>query len=150
MPRTLIATSFAEYRPELSPDGRWLAYTSEESGQSEIYVRPYPDVEAGRWQVSTNYGNEPQWSADSSTLFFIGFNSMMATRVTPGSTFEFATPEPLFSRASYALLDEEPRRYSVSGDQLLMLRIPNSGSGNGEIVIVQNFVEELKRLVPVQ
>jgi serine/threonine-protein kinase len=148
MPRTLVSSAFGEWRPELSPDGRWLAYASNESGQTEIYVRPYPDVEAGRWQISTNSGDEPQWSADSRTLFFFNRDSMMAARVTPGSTFEFATPEPIFSRSSYVTLEEEPRRYAVSGDQLLMLKAPNSGNSNGEIVIVQNFVEELKRLVP--
>lgn len=63
-PRSLMATPASELSGEISPDGRWLAYESTESGRSEIYVRPWPSVADGRWQVSANGGRAPLWSRD--------------------------------------------------------------------------------------
>ena len=62
--RPLLETEFTERRPTLSPDGQWLAFESDEEGQREIYVRPFPDVQAGRWKVSTEGGGHPVWSPD--------------------------------------------------------------------------------------
>ena len=116
-------------------------------------MRPYPEVDAGRWQVSTRGGREPQWSADSSKLFFVGPQAMMSTRIEAGPTFVFSTPEPMLDHAGYLLVDGVPRDYAVSLDaeRLLMFRnldVSESGAGV-TVVIVENWVEELKRLVPV-
>ena len=67
----LVATQFTETGPALSPDGRWLAYSSGESGRGEVYVRPFPDVESGRVQVSTNGGSNPRWANSGTELFFV-------------------------------------------------------------------------------
>ena len=61
-PVPLIATEFEEYSPALSPDGRWLAYVTNESGRRDVYVRPFPNVDSAKWQVSTDGGEEPLWA----------------------------------------------------------------------------------------
>ena len=68
-PRPLVQSTFSELNAELSPDGRWLAYQSNESGRDEIYVRPFPDVTGGRWQVSTGGGRSPLWARTGGELF---------------------------------------------------------------------------------
>ncbi|HEX9762570.1 MAG TPA: LpqB family beta-propeller domain-containing protein, partial [Acidimicrobiia bacterium] len=68
--RSLVADRFNETTPALSPDARWLAYASDESGRSEIYIRPFPDVGSGRWQISTNGGEEPLWGPDGRELYY--------------------------------------------------------------------------------
>ena len=96
--RPLIATEFSELNAEISPDGRWLAYDSNESGRTEVYVRPFPEVDDGRWQVSTAGGSWPVWSADGQTLFFIGGSflgptGMVAVSVQTSSGFASSSPE---------------------------------------------------------
>ena len=68
---TLVQTTFTERNGEISPDGRWLAYQSDESGQFEIYVRPFPDVNSGRWQISTGGGTRPLWARRGRELFYV-------------------------------------------------------------------------------
>ena len=67
---TLVATAFSERNAELSPDGRWMAYESAQSGQEEVYVRPFPNVDDGQWQISTSNGTQPLWSPDGRELFY--------------------------------------------------------------------------------
>jgi serine/threonine-protein kinase len=150
-PRVVLATPFNEQRATLSPDGRWLAYQSDESGRPEIYVRPYPDVESGRWQVSTNGGEDPQWSPDGSTLFFLGPDAMMAAAITGVDSFAFSTPAPLFGVREFNRgYDGHDYAVSMDGNALLLSRYEGFGGADGfELVIVQNWVDELKRLVPV-
>jgi eukaryotic-like serine/threonine-protein kinase len=69
-PVPLVATPFAELHPAISPDGRWLAYTSDESGVNEVFVRPFPETQSARWQVSTGSGLQPRWSSDGSRLYY--------------------------------------------------------------------------------
>jgi len=90
--RPLLATEFNERRPALSPDERWLAYQSDESGQYEIYVRPSPNVGAGKTQVSSDEGHEPMWSTDGRTLFFLSPTGLMETAVSTAPSFTAAVP----------------------------------------------------------
>ena len=76
-PRPLIKTPFGEPNAEISPDGRWVAYQSNESGRFEIYVRPFPNVDAGRWLVSTDGGIQPLWSKNGQELFYVGSNGAL-------------------------------------------------------------------------
>jgi Tol biopolymer transport system component len=157
-PRPLIATSFDERRPALSPDGRWLAYGSDESGELQVYVRPFPDVDAGRWQVSTSGGRTPQWSADSSRLFFIDEDDRVAmvTDIRPGESFAFSTPRQFIDVGLYPSLGSRTRDYGVAldGERLLLPKLLGASGisqlSTGEFVIVENWTEELKRLVPVE
>jgi eukaryotic-like serine/threonine-protein kinase len=94
----LIATvAYDEVAPALSPDGRWLAYASNESGRFEIYVRPFPSVDAGRWQVSRTGGTEPLWSRDGRELFYRdGQGGLVAAAITPGPAFVIGEQRVLF------------------------------------------------------
>lgn len=83
----------------VSPNGRWLAYASDESGVSEIYVRPFPDAESARWQVSKAGGTDPVWSHSGRELFYLsGQNEMMSVPIARGSGFSFGRPRKLFWR----------------------------------------------------
>src|SRR5207249_3248871 len=79
--------------PDVSPDGRWLAYDSEESGVMEVWVRPFPGADDGRWQVSTSGGRQPVWSRDGRELFFLDREGFL-TAVSVGSSAGFAASSP--------------------------------------------------------
>ncbi|MEY4855442.1 MAG: hypothetical protein RLZZ97_272, partial [Gemmatimonadota bacterium] len=94
---------FSETSPALSPDGRWLAYTSDESGRNEVYVRPYPNVDAGRWQVSQAGGSSPHWSHTGRELFYEnGAKALVATTVVPSVTFTVGAQVTLFNTSGFA------------------------------------------------
>jgi serine/threonine-protein kinase len=91
--------AFAEINPALSPDGRWLAYASNESGRFEVYVRPFPDVNARRVQVSQAGGTEPRWAHSGRELFFRnGAHALVAATVVPAATFTLGRQTVLFRR----------------------------------------------------
>src|SRR5262245_63185630 len=87
--RPLVATPAEELAPAVSPDGRWLAYSSNESGRREVYVRPFPETSNARYQISVNGGTEPGWSRDGSELFYFDAASyMVAVPVIRGLSFQ--------------------------------------------------------------
>ena len=89
----LVQTPFFEDNGEISPDGRWLAYQSNDSGQHQISVRPFPDVNSGHWQVSTGGGIQPLWARNGEELFYRGPNgALMGVRVEPGTTWRAGAP----------------------------------------------------------
>ena len=94
--RPLLATAASEQHPQFSPDGRWLAYSSDESGRYEIYVQPYPDG-GGKWPVSIDGGVEPRWSSSGRELFYRRGDAMMAVPIATGPTFAAGTPRQLFT-----------------------------------------------------
>jgi serine/threonine-protein kinase len=141
----LLGSEFDERGPDLSPDGKWLAYVSNESGQDEIYVRPFPNVADARWQVSTDGGTEPKWANDGSRLFYRdGSDDMMAVSVTTDPTFALGDYRPLGSVGGYRS-DFNHRLLDVTADdgRLLMIRA-RGGSEGSSLVVVQNFFEALK------
>jgi hypothetical protein len=92
-PQPLIETMFSELNAELAPAGQWLAYQSNESGRFEVYVRPFPKVDAGKWQVSTDGGRVPLWSRDGQELFYVSLEGvLMGVRVELGSSWRNSTP----------------------------------------------------------
>jgi len=114
-PHPLIATPFREWEPRFSPDGRWIAYSSNESGRREIYVQPYPGL-GGKWQVSNAGGRDPEWRRDGKELFFVSLNgTMMAVDVVAGSSLELGSPKALFS-GFVADPNQTGHNYSVSTD----------------------------------
>jgi Tol biopolymer transport system component len=95
-----VQTEFQETQPRLSPDGRWLAYQSNESKRNEIYVVSFPKL-TEKWQVSTDGGQAPVWSRDGRDLYYQGVNGkIMAVDVRPGTRFQFGVPKALFEARS--------------------------------------------------
>jgi serine/threonine-protein kinase len=151
----LMETKFTEQNLALSSDGRWMAYESNESGQFEVYVRPFPDVNGGRWQVSSGGGGWPLWSADGRELFYGSSEGMMAVPIETESAFTQGTVDLLFDLSPYLRPSarRNRRRIDISpeGDRFLMQK---AGDGSDEtaaatsIIVVLNWFEELKRLVP--
>jgi serine/threonine-protein kinase len=92
---------YAEARPALSPNGKWLAYQSDESGRYEIYVRPYPDVNAARVQISTTGGLSARWSADGRQLFYFDGASIVSVTVREGQPVGFSAPAALFDATRF-------------------------------------------------
>ncbi|MBI5601415.1 MAG: PD40 domain-containing protein, partial [Gemmatimonadetes bacterium] len=94
-PRPLLATTTQNFSPSLSPDGRWMAYVSDETGRLEVYVRPFPGP-GGRWQISKDGGNEPRWSPTGREIFFRSGPAMMAAEVQAGAQFASGAVRELF------------------------------------------------------
>jgi Tol biopolymer transport system component len=149
-----VQTPFAERNGEISPDGRWLAYEANDSGPFEIYVRPFPAVTTGHWQVSTAGGTRPLWSRNGQELFYLAPDgALMRIRVTGESTWT--------ATAAMKVLDGRylfgggfvGRTYDISpdGTRFLMEKESVAGgstSAGASLIVVQHFDEELKRLVP--
>ena len=143
----LLATEFNEMNAEISPDGRFLAYQSDESGRNEIYVRPFPNVEQGKRQVSTDGGTHPLWACDGRELFHRQREDRSCPfRYERGSDVSFENAEVVVE-GSYDL--GLARAYDVSLDGERFLMLDQGGSSEVELVVVLNWGEELKRLVPV-
>jgi serine/threonine-protein kinase len=147
----LIQTTFAEWNPEISPDGRWLAYQSAESGQFQVYVRPFPKVNEGRWQVSTAGGTRPAWARNGRELFFLdGNNVLTAVPIqSTATTFSAGNPSKVFDSRYFT--GSLYRTYDVSPDGQRFLMIKDtvstdqtSTSTPASMVVVLNWFEELK------
>ena len=151
----LLEEEFVERNAALSPDGRWLTYQSNESGQYEIYVRPFPDVDAGRWEVSSNGGIMPLWNPAASELFFVGSDGLMALAFETEPTFTPGTVTGLFDMPPYHTAQVN-RRIAVdpTGQRFLLLKNVTDQTGTDEattpeITVVLNWFEELTERVPV-
>jgi len=156
-PQPLIQTPFNETNPDISPDGRWVAYQSNESGSNQVYVRPFPQVDAGHWQISTGNGLKPVWSRNGRELFYMtntaSGSAMMAVAVqTAGALFSAGNPVKLFDLAQYYLVNNG-RSYDVSADgRFLLIKNPtpsNPAMAPG-LVVVEHWTDELKQSVPAK
>ena len=150
----LVGSPFAERNGIVSPDGRWLAYEANDSGQFEIYVRPYPAVSSGRWQVSTGGGTRPLWSRTGQELFFLSeAGAILRVGLEGGESWAATTPLATVKEGYMTGLGFYPgRTYDISpdGQRFLVLKPTNEPNASPpQLVVVQHFDEELKRLVPV-
>ncbi len=148
VPRMLLSSQFDHYAPAVSPDGRWLAYVSEESGKPEVYVRPFPNVDSARFAISVGGGTEPLWSRDGTELFFrsIRGDEMFAVPVRTGQSFQHGSPTLLFNATGLAV-DGYHRAYDVSPDGTRFLMVTSSGEGDAsELQVVFNWLQELAQL----
>jgi dipeptidyl aminopeptidase/acylaminoacyl peptidase len=103
-PVALVASTFTELHPAVSPDSRWIAYTSNESGANEVYVRPFPATTGGRWQVSNGGGAQPRWSPDTQELFYLdGAGRVVAAQVRTAPAFEVSALRGLFDASGFAI-----------------------------------------------
>jgi serine/threonine-protein kinase len=152
----LIRSPAIEMLAEISPDGRWLAYESNESGQQEIYVRPFPDVDRGRWQISTSGGTRPAWAASGRELFYIPLDGLLTAVPfrTTDSSFDAGTPAAVWKTAYYpgfTGLGLDLRGYDVSRDGQRFLVLKETAAANQAaqvtMIVVLNWSDELKNRV---
>ncbi len=134
----------------MSPDGRWIAYKSDETGTSEIYVAPFPNVADGKWQISRTGGWEPAWSRSGEELFFATEqNELAVVSVSTNPTFAHSEPNVLFPLPVGIPLQLQSR-YDVTSDGQRFLVYRPVGVVTGpteELIVVENFLEELKAKV---
>jgi serine/threonine-protein kinase len=145
-----LHTQFNESTPKFSPDGRWLAYVSDESGRKEIYVQPYPGP-GGKWQISTEGGVEPLWNRNGRELFYRNGKKMMSVEIATKPSLSAGTPKMLFEGAYQSLPGISNPNYDVSpdGQRFLMLKpVEQSQAAPTQINVVLNWFEELKQKVP--
>jgi serine/threonine-protein kinase len=154
--RPLLQTPFEERNGLISPNGHWLVYESDRSGRFEIYVRPFPDVNAGQWPVSTAGGMRPIWARSGHELFFVAPDgALMTVRVADhGSIWDASTPVKLVEGRYY---NEQTAglgpTFDIAPDGKRFLMIKEVGGDPpppAGIIVAQHWVEELKRLVPTK
>ncbi len=158
----LLEEEYMEAQPHISPDGQWMAYTSDESGRNEVYVRPLQEAAGGgRLQVSTGGGDSPLWSPDGRELFYRSGDAVMAVSIESKPTFGLETPRKLFQGmyvpSDFTLVGLELNPWDIhpDGKRFLMMKpLPAtdeeiSSEGPRKINIVLNWDQELKQRVPV-
>ena len=157
--RPLLDTAYGAMNGMISPDGRWLTYSGDDSGTVQVYVRPYPAVNSGRWQVSTNGGSQPLWARDGHELFYLAPDgALMRVSVGNERTWAPGAPTKVVERRYFVgsgLVGGNPfRNYDVSADgqRFLMMKAGSSDDADTsqQIVIVQHFAEELKAGAPTK
>jgi len=149
----IAAEPYDEKGMALSPDGKWIAYESTETGRDEIYVRPFPNAQDGKWQVSTSGGTNPKWAHNGRELFFVnGAGEMVAAGVTMvAGAFEVTDRQPLFN-VSQRGLDTGPNytSWDVDIDDQSFLMVQFGGGQEAvvnEFILVQNWIEEIRARV---
>ncbi len=139
----MVVTPFEERGPTVSPDGRWLAYQSDESGRFEVYVRPFPESNSGKWQVSTDGGVVPRWAPDSRLLYYLGPTELISVDVVSGTTFIPGERRALFPVDFLA--SNEVYSYDVMPDGQSFVMIRNRASAEGaELIVIENLGQELE------
>jgi serine/threonine-protein kinase len=147
-PRPVVDGPAEELHPAVSPDGRWLAYVSDESGRNEVYLTDYPEVRT-RWSVSAGGGSEPVWAPDGTELFYfqaVGSQAaLVAVSVEAGPDLELGRPEVLFQGPFFGAVIPYGRAYDVSPDgrRFLMVRRPERGDGLHTLTVVLNWLDEV-------
>jgi serine/threonine-protein kinase len=149
----LLQTKFVTRNPEIAPDGRWVAYESNESGRAQVYVRPFPNVETGSWQVSTQGGTKPVWAPSGRELFYIDADGYLTgVPVQIVTTFIAGNPARMLQTRYFSA--GTGRSYDVSrdGQKFLMIKDATANSSNPppSMVIVLNWVDELKTKLPMK
>jgi serine/threonine-protein kinase len=154
---SLVKTPFDERNGEISPDGHWLAYETNDSGSFEVFVKLFGDVDAGRWPVSAGGGRQPLWARDSKELFYLApSGALMRVGVGPGATWDATQPSKLLDVGRYytGTDTQVARMYDIARDgKFLMIKPggdPESTPAPTSLVVVQHFDEELKRLLPAK
>ena len=143
-PVPYLAGPFYEDQGQFSPDGRWVAYMSNESGANNIYVQSFP-AGAGKFQISTTLGNEPRWRRDGKEIYYTGPQGIMAVEVKTSPKFESSVPKPIgrpeiYQQSAY----NSPFRYDVTADGKRFLLIAPVATAAAPITVVLNWQSALK------
>jgi serine/threonine-protein kinase len=150
----LVQTTAVEMLGGLSPDGHWLAFQSDESGQSQVWVRPFPNVDGGHWQVSTSGGITPLWARNGKELFYLdGTNAVTSVPIQTAPTFSAGAPTKLFDGRYVGSPFWRTYDVSADGQRFLMIKdnvTRDQTSTPASIIVVLNWLEELKQRLPVK
>jgi serine/threonine-protein kinase len=153
-PQPVIVSPFDHSVVDLSPDGRWVAVQSDESGRFEVYVRPFPDVNSGRWQISANGGTFPAWARSGRELFYLASDGgLMSVAIESEPSFAAGRPVQVVKPGYWPGTGTTGRPYDVSPDGRRFLMIKPVGedvSSAARLIIAENWTEELKRLAPTK
>ena len=147
--RPIVASDFDEVAPALSPNGHWLAYVSNRAGQDNVYIRPFPEADA-ETLVSVSGGREPVWSRNGAELFYRnGTGRMIARAVLDAESLELGPEQQLFDARAYRS-DFYHAAYDATADgqRFVMIRLSDSGSLDESLVVVENWFDELRGIVP--
>jgi serine/threonine-protein kinase len=151
-PELFLQTPFDELHPSFSPDGRWLAYDSDESGTLQVYVRAFPD-KGGKWQISSTGGVFPEWSRDGRELFFRNLDNqiMVAAYSVKGDSFVADKPrlwsdKTLANRAIFPTYDLAPDGKRIAA--LMPAEGVEDQKAQSHVIFLENFFDELRRKVP--
>ena len=134
---------YSHSQATISPDGKYLAFSSGDSGRTNVYVQAMPP-NIGKWQISVDGGSQPRWRRDGKELFFLSQDAeVMAVDVNPGVTLMAGIPHELFRGSPFSMAG---RRYDVSADgQRFLMYLPSSAGGNAPITVVMNWWAGLKK-----
>ncbi len=147
VPVPIVATPAAERNPALSPDGRWLAYTSDETGSDEVYVVPFPDASGGKWRISNDGGLEPLWAHSGRELFYRTVRGeVVAVPIETQPTFSHGSPRVMFTDATLYTSTLHPQYDIAPGDQRFLMIRQVRGDDSGRVKLIQNFFDEIRRL----
>jgi len=157
-PEVFLRTQFVEREPAFSPDGRWIAYASTESGRFEVYVRPFPGGApsgSGQWQISTGGGRSPLWSRDGPELFYKSLDNRIMVSTYTAKADSFAANKPRIW-SSTEILDPGPgAQWSLDlapdGKRFAVFPRPDATGeqkGSVHVTVLLNFFDELRRRVP--
>jgi Tol biopolymer transport system component len=152
----LVQSPFAERNGIISPDGRWVAYEANDSGRVEVYVRPFPEVNSGHWQVFTTGGTRPLWAPSGQEFYVAPTGALMRVGVERGPSWAATTPTLLVKDGYVTAPGAFPSRsYDLSSDGQRFLMIKEGGGADQtatppQLIVVQHFDEELRRLVPTK
>jgi serine/threonine-protein kinase len=145
--RAVLSEPFDEFLPALSPDGRWLAYVSDESGRNEIYLRPFPDVGTGKWQLTTVGGIEPVWAPGGRELYFRSLDRARVMAVDLSRGAGSATERTVVRLPASDDFEGNPRNrlFDVGpSGRFLMIQRSNATDVSGDLVVVLNWFTELR------
>ena len=143
-PEPFLATQFNEFGDQFSPDGEWVAYQSNRSGRVEVYLRAYRD-DAASVQVSTDGGTDARWSPSGRELFYRLQNSILAVSIDTARGVPVGDPTVLWENDRW----EAPYGYDVSADgETFVVSLTTGEPEPARPVVIKNWFEELKRLVP--
>jgi eukaryotic-like serine/threonine-protein kinase len=142
--RVLLDGEFAQLDPQVSPDGGWMAYQSDETGRFEIYVRPYPGVESGRWLISTAGGTSPRWSPDGRELFYYEGEGIARVAIQGGTAFAAGPPVRFITVKPFGGRLGPDFEISPDGQRFLFLLPGPAAAPTVGLVVVQNIVQELR------
>ena len=149
-PETLLGASVREAAGRIAPGGQWLAYETDETGETAIFVRPFPGVASARWRISSGGGSKPVWARDGRRLFYRSGQAIMAVDVRGTSPADWGVPAKLFE-GPYAF-EEGPPSFDVAPDgRFLMIREDRGETGRRTpdmVIVVQNWFDEVRRRVP--